>query len=227
MTSAQPEQSLTDAAWIARICSGDEGAMAALYDRYARVVYAVALRVLTDTGAAEEVLQDVFMQLWRNPRAFDASRGSLMAWLAVITRNRAIDHLRKQRTHEDSAETVIAVNANAETDAQRNQAVREGSQYTCRNAQEQRMALEMAFFDGLTHTEIAGKTGQPLGTVKTRIRSGLLTLREALHHQLARTNRRRPPAVRLGNTRRARVQTRGESSGRVCRLRAGVVAASG
>ena len=103
MTSAQPEQSLTDAALIARICSGDEGAMAALYDRYARVVYAVALRVLTDTGAAEEVLQDVFMQLWRNPRAFDASRGSLMAWLAVITRNRAIDHLRKQRTHEDSA----------------------------------------------------------------------------------------------------------------------------
>jgi RNA polymerase sigma-70 factor (ECF subfamily) len=177
--STQPEESLIDSAVIAQVCSGDEGAMAVLYDRYARVVYSVALRVLADASAAEDVLQDVFIQLWRNPKAFDASRGSLMAWLAVITRNRAIDHLRKLRPHEDSSETIVAVNASAQTDAERNQAVQKVRSILAEMPQEQRMALEMAFFDGLTHTEIAGKTGQPLGTVKTRIRSGLLTLRKA------------------------------------------------
>ena len=170
---------MTDAVVIARICAGDEGAMAVLYDRYARVVYSIALRVLADAGAAEDVLQDVFVQLWRRPQAFDASRGSLMAWLGVIARNRAIDHLRKQRPHEDSSETIIAVNATADTDVERDQAVRKVRSILAGMPGEQRTALELAYFDGLTHAEIAGKTGQPLGTVKTRIRSGLLTLRKA------------------------------------------------
>ena len=177
--SGQPEQSLTDATVIARICSGDEGAMAVLYDRYARIVYSVALRVLAETSAAEDVLQEVFLQLWRNPQAFDASRGSLMAWLAVIARHRAIDHLRRQHPHEEATETVVALSPSMETESERRQTVQKVQSIMAGMPSEQRSALEMAFFDGLTHTEIAGKTGQPLGTVKTRIRAGLLTLRKA------------------------------------------------
>src|SRR5208283_4302337 len=82
---------------IARLRAGDQQAMSDIYDRYARVVYAVALRVLQDAAAAEDVLQDIFLQLWRNPDAFDASRGSLAAWLSVIARHRSIDRLRKRR----------------------------------------------------------------------------------------------------------------------------------
>src|SRR5215472_8449774 len=94
-----------DAALIARLRAGDENAMADLYDRYSAVVYGVALRVLGDTTAAEDVLQEVFLQLWRNPRRFDADRGRLAPWLAVIARNRAIDLLRK-RPHEEGIDEV-------------------------------------------------------------------------------------------------------------------------
>ena len=97
MSSGHPNPTADDNALVAAIRSGDQSAMGALYDRYSSIVYSVALRVLGDTGAAEDVLQDVFMQLWRNPGAFDASRGNLGAWLAVITRNRSIDALRKRR----------------------------------------------------------------------------------------------------------------------------------
>src|ERR1700729_4576286 len=91
----------TDAMLVSAIRGGDDAAMAQLYDRYSGVVYSVALRVLGDTGAAEDVLQEVFLQLWRNPSAFDAARGGLASWLAVITRNRAIDSLRKRRPETD------------------------------------------------------------------------------------------------------------------------------
>ena len=85
-----------DLAMVTAMKSGDQSALAQLYDRYSSIVYAVALRVLGDAGAAEDVLQEVFLQLWRKPQAFDAARGNLGAWLAVITRNRAIDALRRQ-----------------------------------------------------------------------------------------------------------------------------------
>ena len=89
--------------------SGNQSALAELYDRYSGVVYAVALRVLGDTGAAEDILQEVFLQLWRNPGAFDAARGSLGAWLAVITRNRAIDSLRRRKPETDIEDVILSV----------------------------------------------------------------------------------------------------------------------
>src|SRR3954463_3727165 len=92
---------------VARIRAGDQQAMSELYDRYGKVVYAVALRVLQDAGAAEDVLQDGLLQLWRNPHSFDASRGSLAAWLAVISRHRSIDRLRKRRPETDIGDCVI------------------------------------------------------------------------------------------------------------------------
>jgi RNA polymerase sigma-70 factor (ECF subfamily) len=153
--------------------------MATLYDRYSSIVYSVALRVLADTGAAEDVLQEVFMQLWRNPTAFDASRGSLGAWLAVITRNRSIDALRKRRSETDIDEVIVSVQPDLASEAERTRALEKVRGVLGSMPVSQRTALELAFFEGLTHTEIAGKTGEPLGTIKTRIRSGLLTIRKA------------------------------------------------
>ncbi len=160
------------------IRSGDTNAMTLLYDRYSSIVYAVALRVLGDTGAAEDVLQEVFLQLWRNPGAFDSSRGNLGPWLAVIARNRAIDGLRKRRPETDIADVVVSVELDIAGDAERARAMEKvrGALGTMPAAQ--RSALEMAYFEGLTHIEIAAKTGEPLGTIKTRIRTGLLALRK-------------------------------------------------
>jgi len=168
-----------DAALVARLRAGDENAMADLYDRYSAVVYGVALRVLGDTSAAEDVLQEIFLQLWRKPQAFDTERGRLAPWLAVIARNRAIDLLRKRPLEEDIEELPISSGVNLEDAAEQRLAVDKVRGVLAGLPTEQRKTLEMAFFEGMTHTEIAGKTGEPLGTVKTRIRSALLALRKA------------------------------------------------
>ena len=162
---------------VARIRAGDQQAMSELYDRYAKVVYAVALRVLQDAAGAEDVLQDVFLQLWRNPDAFDASRGSLAAWLAVISRHRSIDRLRKRRPETDIEDCVIASGPDLRDETERTLVIEKVRAVLAEMNPDQRKVLELAFFQGLTHTEIAEKTGEPLGTVKTRIRSGLQLLR--------------------------------------------------
>jgi RNA polymerase sigma-70 factor (ECF subfamily) len=141
-------------------------------------VYSVALRVLGETSAAEDILQEVFMQLWRNPGAFDASRGNLAAWLSVIARNRAIDTLRKRHPETDVENVILSVEPDLAGEAERARALEKVRGALGVMPPAQRSALEMAFFEGLTHTEIAAKTGEPLGTVKTRIRSGLLALRK-------------------------------------------------
>jgi RNA polymerase sigma-70 factor, ECF subfamily len=170
----------TDLALVTAVRSGDQGAMAALYDRYSSIVYAVALRVLQDTGAAEDVLQDIFMQLWRRPGAFDASRGNMAAWLAVITRNRAIDALRRRRPQDDIENVIVSVEPDLASEAERARAMEKVRGALQDMPPAQRSALEMAYFEGLTHSEIAEKTGEPLGTIKTRIRTGLLSLRKVL-----------------------------------------------
>src|SRR5438477_9334705 len=180
LSSADLKAASPDMALVSAIRAGDQSAMAALYDRFSSVVYSVALRVLRETGAAEDVLQDVFLQLWRNPGAFDASRGSLGAWLAVIARHKAIDVLRKRRPQSDLEEVVISFEAPLAEDASRKQIVERARAAIQQMSPEQRSALEMAFFQGLTHTEIAAKTGEPLGTIKTRIRSGLMALRKCV-----------------------------------------------
>lgn len=179
-TSAKDQPQVTDSMLISRIRAGDEDALAALHDRYAQVVYSVALRVLGDTSQAEDVLQEIFLQLWRNPQTFDSSRGSLAAWLAVIARHRAIDQLRRRRPESDIDEIVVSVDSKLEQTAELNQAVARIRRAVEQLPPEQRKPLELAFFQGLTHTEIAAKTGEPLGTIKTRIRAALLTLRKVL-----------------------------------------------
>ena len=180
MSSADRNTMSSDLALATAIRAGDQGAMGALYDRYSSIVYAVALRVLQDTAAAEDVLQDVFMQLWRNPGAFDASRGNMGAWLAVIARHRAIDALRRRKPEEDFENVIVSVEPDLASDADRSRAMAKVREAFQTMSAPQRSALEMAYFEGLTHAEIAEKTGEPLGTIKTRIRTGLLSLRKVL-----------------------------------------------
>jgi RNA polymerase sigma-70 factor (ECF subfamily) len=162
---------------VARVRAGDQQALAELYDRYSHVVYGIALRVLQDTGAAEDVLQDIFLQLWRKPDAFDSSRGSLAAWLAVIARHRSIYRLRKRRPETDLEDCVIVSATDLRDETERSLVIEKVRVVMNEMSPDQRTAMEMAFFQGLTHTEIAEKTGEPLGTIKTRIRSGLQQLR--------------------------------------------------
>ena len=179
MAGAEPQTRLQDAALVARVRSGDHAAMTELYDRYSSLVYAVALRVLGETAAAEDVLQEVFLKLWRNPGAFDAARGQLAPWLAVIARHRAIDQVRGRREQTDIEDITLSVDAHLEEAADRDRAAEKVRGVLAGMPAEQRHALELAFFQGLTHTEIAQQIGEPLGTVKSRIRSGLIQLRKA------------------------------------------------
>ena len=154
--------------------------MAQLYTRYSSVVYAVALRVLGDTAAAEDVLQEIFMQLWRNPGAFDSGRGNLAPWLAVITRNRAVDLLRKRRPQTEISETIVSVEPDLAGEADRGRVMEKVRSVLQEMPAAQRSSLEMAYFQGYSQSEISEKTGEPLGTVKTRIRNGLMLLRKAV-----------------------------------------------
>jgi len=168
-----------DASLLALVQSGDEQAMAALFDRYSRVVYSIALRVLRDPASAEDVLQEVFMQIWRNPDSFTAARGSLGGWLSIVARNRSIDAIRRKRPSVSIDDIALASPCNFSDETERNSLMERARATILLLPIEQRKTLEMAFFDGLTHSEIAEMTGDPLGTVKTRIRSALLTLRKA------------------------------------------------
>lgn len=154
--------------------------MAQLYDRYSSVVYAVALRVLGDTGAAEDILQEIFMQVWRKPGSFEAGRGNLAPWLAVITRNRAVDMLRKRRPQTEISDNMMSIEPDMASETDRGRAVDKVRAVLKEMPAAQRSALEMAYFEGYSHSEISAKTGEPLGTIKTRIRAGLMILRKAV-----------------------------------------------
>src|SRR6202789_2995466 len=168
-----------DAELLKRVLRGDERAMAGLFDRYSKIVYSVSLRVLRDTASAEDVMQEIFMQVWRKPNSFVATKGSLGGWLAVVARNRSIDTLRRKRPSEQVDEMNLASTCDLASEAERSLLMERARAAVLLLPVEQRKTLEMAFFDGLTHSEIAEMTGDPLGTVKTRIRSALLTLRKA------------------------------------------------
>jgi RNA polymerase sigma-70 factor, ECF subfamily len=169
-----------DTTMLTRIGQRDENAMEAVFRRYSGPVYSVALRVLRDTGQAEDILQEVFLQLWRKPAAFVQNRGSLGAWLVVIARNRAIDVLRRRKPSDSVDDVVLTSPINVADEAERNIAMQRVRSVIANLPEEQRRTLDLAYFEGLSHTEIASRTGDPLGTVKTRIRQALITLRKAL-----------------------------------------------
>jgi RNA polymerase sigma-70 factor (ECF subfamily) len=154
--------------------------MAALFDRYSGVLYSVALRVLKDPGQAEDIMQDIFIQVWRKPDSFASGRGSLGGWLAVVARNRAIDLLRKRRPSDSVEDVVLASKTDTASEAERNVLMEKVRVVMAELPPDQKTSVELAYFDGMSHTEIAEKTGEPLGTVKTRIRLAMMTLRKAL-----------------------------------------------
>jgi RNA polymerase sigma-70 factor, ECF subfamily len=164
---------------IARTRQRDQDAFARLYDRYSPLVYSVALRVLRNPSAAEDVLHEIFLQLWRSPEKFDSSRGNLASWLAVIARNRAIDGMRREKPRIDPEDAVLISPVNIETEAERAEVAEKIRSLLQEMPEAQRRAVEMAFFEGMTHGEIAEATREPLGTIKTRIRSALMTIRKA------------------------------------------------
>lgn len=184
-SSAAPPAT-ADVSAVRRMASGDRDAVGDLYDRHARAVYSLALRVLRDEQDAEEVVQEVFAQAWRSAGRFDPTRGAVVAWLLMMTRSRAIDRLRTrrgvgQRVGDD--DTLALMPASGVTpDASLLDAERVGRVRAALSELPvlQRMAIEMAFYEGLSHHEVAERLEQPLGTVKTRIRLGLMKLRDAL-----------------------------------------------
>jgi RNA polymerase sigma-70 factor (ECF subfamily) len=189
-------QHVPDSALVERIMAGDEGALAALYDRYAGMLFAMLVRILRDTSAAEEVLQDLFLQLWRGASRFDASRGSLAAWLLVIGRNRALSRLRGKGRHEilaDSEEFSIEAvpsSGNLEDEVARMQLMERLRGAMAALPQEQREAVELAYFEGMTQTEIAARVGCPLGTVKSRVRAAMQTLKQLFEDEWTRQSGR-------------------------------------
>ena len=173
-----------DAELLYAITRRDPDALVALYDRYGRLAFGLAYRVLGDPATAEEVVQDAFMRVWQRAESFDAERGSLRAWLLSIVHHRAIDQVRKRGTHpEDEALDPIAPRPGVSDVWGDVLATLEAEQVRRAVAElpvEQRQAIELAYFSGLTHHEIAQQTGIPLGTIKSRLRLGLRHLRQLL-----------------------------------------------
>jgi len=171
-----------DRVLVLRVVQRDEAALADLYDRYGSLVYAVALRVLRDASAAEEVLQDIFQRLWDVAARFDPARGSLPAWLAVAARHRAIDRLRQRVPGGDSgvSEEEILLPFDLEEEVYRRRMLERIRAALARLSEAQRTLVELAYFEGLTHSELAQRTGAPLGTVKSRLRDAVIVLRREL-----------------------------------------------
>lgn len=172
---------VSDWSLLERVVRKDESALSALYDRYSGLVFSEAKRILGDTGAAEEILQDLFYQIWRRAEQFDAARGSLAGWLLVAARNRSISRLRrKSGKAEELDENGVRFTFDMESVAAQNLLLEKVRAVMGSLSEAQRQALEFAYFEGMSHSEIAEKTGEPLGTVKTRIRSAMESLKKVL-----------------------------------------------
>jgi RNA polymerase sigma-70 factor (ECF subfamily) len=176
------------AACLARVASCDELALKIVYDALAPRVLGIAQQILRDRASAEEATVDVFAQVWRQAARYDAGKGSVSTWVCTLARTRAIDLRRQRQRHQSREAALSASDVDAFSDPQASpvrDAVASDRADVIQGALdglpgEQRRALVAAFFGGLSHTEIAASFGQPLGTVKTRIRSGLAALRTAL-----------------------------------------------
>ena len=171
---------MDDAALLEAVAEGSQDAMAAVFDRYSRIVYCIALRVLREPSLAEDVMQEVLLQVWRRPQSFVAQRGNLAAWLSVVARNRSIDVLRKRSPLDPLGDLPLPDPRDLRVDTEQGWMIDKVRTVLDTLPAEQQGPLELAYFEGLSHTEIAERTGSPLGTVKTRIRSGLMSIRKAM-----------------------------------------------
>lgn len=173
--------SSNDPELLARMAAGDDGALAELYDRHAPAALALAARVLGDRTEGEDVLQTVFLNLWKNAGRFDPARGSVLSWVLSSVRNASIDRIRRRQAHDRAVREAPAPTGG--TAAKSSDTGRRAAALIDRLPPDQREAIEMAYFQGLTQSEIAQRLGQPLGTIKTRLRLGMMKLREGMAGQ--------------------------------------------
>ena len=166
------------------VARSDEAALAALYDRYRLILFGLLVRILNSREEAEDVLQEVFLQVWRRAADFDEERGRPFTWLVTLARSRAIDRLRvlasRQRLADSAAQEVAGEASDAVADALHAEQREIVARALATLPEEQRRTLKLAYFEGLTQSEIATQLGTPLGTVKTRMRTGMMKLREML-----------------------------------------------
>ncbi len=161
---------------LERLASGDHAALAEVYDRYAGLVNGLALRILRNTAEAEEVIQEVFVQIWRQAVRYDPKRGSAEAWICTIARTRALDRLRRRTSRREDSDEALS----GATDTPRTVEALAVRKALLSLSPDQRTALELAYYEGLTQSEIALRLGEPLGTIKTRIRTAMMRLRDVL-----------------------------------------------
>jgi RNA polymerase sigma-70 factor (ECF subfamily) len=188
----QPQDVLVaDHALVARIAAADERALGELYDRYGRMAFSLAAAMLPDAADAEEVVADAFAQIWRSAANFDPGRGSVIGWVATIVRTRTLDLLRSQRRRsraieratamsEDGAAPMLSHAEMADRAAERNDARVLVERSLVELPPPQRTVIELAYFGGLSQSEIAERLSEPLGTIKTRMRAGMEKMRAAL-----------------------------------------------
>jgi len=190
MAETSTAQQMLDQEMIARIGRRDQGAFSALYDRLSGPLYSLAMKMLGDPAEAQDALQEVFLQIWSRAGTYDPEQSSVFSWTVLLTRSRVIDRLRARgrrsrvvvASTEDAptAADASTVESAADTAEKNDEAAR--VRYVLTNLpSEQRETIELAFFEHLSHHEIAARLGQPLGTVKARIRRGLLKLRQRLN----------------------------------------------
>ena len=190
--SLPAQQAESDGTIVRRMATGDESALAELYDRFGTPAYSLAMAMLRDTADAEEVVSDAFAQLWRSAATFDAARGTVQAWVVTVTRSRALDRLRSRRRRSaaaalveeaapSDAQRLVAEPAPNPDDATDEADLRDRLRKALGDLSEpQRRVVELAYFDGLSQREIAERLDEPLGTIKTRARAALQHLRERL-----------------------------------------------
>jgi RNA polymerase sigma-70 factor, ECF subfamily len=192
MAETSTAQQMLDQEMITRVGRRDQSAFSALYDRLSGPLYSLAVKMLGDPAEAQDALQDVFLQIWSRAETYDPEKSSVFSWAVLLTRSRAIDRLRARdrrsrvvvASSADEGRVAEVIDASivesaADTAEKSDDAAR--VRYVLNNLpSEQRQAVDLAFFGHLTHHEIAAQLGQPLGTVKARIRRGLLKLREQL-----------------------------------------------
>jgi len=181
----QPDSGQTaDVELLKAVARGDEQALAQLYDSYRVILFGLLVRILNSREEAEDVLQEVFLQVWRRARDFDETRGKPFTWLVTLARSRAIDRLRslgaRDRVAQASVREAVEEVSDAARDTFRSEQRALVTSALSQLPEEQKRPLVLAYFDGLTQSEIAAKLGAPLGTVKTRMRAGMIKLRELL-----------------------------------------------
>jgi RNA polymerase sigma-70 factor (ECF subfamily) len=184
-TMVERPSEASDEELVRCIADGDEAALAAFYIRYRPLAFALAVRVVRDAGRAEDVLQDAFLSVWRKAATYTPSRGSARTWLSSIVRNRAIDLVRaaRERTMHDDEELLLGLHDPEPPVFDQVAAALDGKKTRSVLRElpaEQREAISLAYFGGLSHSEIASRTGLPLGTVKSRVRLGIQRMRESM-----------------------------------------------